>query len=214
VAEHLVAAGVERGRAEVVGDPDLGDRPLGADGRVGLADHPGDPRRQPGRRHPLGELWQPVAHEQQALAQRSREVGREPRLAEVAQQLVGHQPRLVGHRVEVVPQAGQRHGGPGHREQLLATAGDAVQPAQRLHVLGRRRWTLHHEGTAVLVVAAGDVGVRAVLDPLAPRVDEPTVDEDEVAEPATVEEPFAGIAPEHVVVVAVVEHRSSWCRGV
>ena len=40
------------------------------------------------------------------------------------------------------------------------------------------------------------------------------VDEDEVAEPAPVGEPFAGLSPEQVVVVAVVEHCSSSVVGV
>ena len=59
-------------------------------------------------RHPLGELGQPLAHQQEALAQRCGEVGREQRLAQVGEQLVGDQPRLVGDR-----DRGGRAGGGG-----------------------------------------------------------------------------------------------------
>ena len=197
----------------VVGDPDLGDRPLRADGCVGLADDPGDTSREPRGRHPLGELGQRSrASSRHSRSGAARSAG-EQRLAQVAQQLVGDQPRLVGDRVEVVAQARQRDGGAGHRQQLLAAAGHAVQPAQRLLVVRQRRRGLDHRGPQVLVVAPRHVGVRAVLDALAPRVDQPSVDEDEVAEPAALVEPLAGLAPEQGVVVVVV-HRSSWVVGV
>ena len=82
--------------------------------------------------------------QQEALAQRCREVGGQQRLAQVGEQLVGDQPRLVGDRVEVVAQARERDRRGRHRQQLLAAAGDAVEPCERLHVAGRRRRALHH----------------------------------------------------------------------
>ena len=92
----------------MVGDAHLRDRALGTDGGVGLPDHPHDPRREARGTHPLGELGQPLAHQEQALAQGWCQVGGEHRLAQVGEQLVDDQPRLVRDGVEVVTETRQR----------------------------------------------------------------------------------------------------------